>query len=233
MSVIGSLAAFDHWRQRVYLIESVPVRTTGKPTPSTRPTTRRSSVSQHAATDLAGRCRTARRATARSTTRCRRSPASMPNGLYQQAVEVAKEHIVAGDIFQVVLAQRFDITLDADPFDVYSSAASGQPESVHVLPASSATSRRRLVAGADGAGARPQGDQRPIAGTRRRGAQRRPRPPHGRRAEGEPEGARRARHARRPGPQRRRPDRQVRQRARRRADDARALQPRHAPDVSR
>ena len=24
MSVIGSLAAFDHWRQRVYLIESVP-----------------------------------------------------------------------------------------------------------------------------------------------------------------------------------------------------------------
>ena len=25
MSVIGSLAAFDHWRQRVYLIESVPV----------------------------------------------------------------------------------------------------------------------------------------------------------------------------------------------------------------
>jgi anthranilate/para-aminobenzoate synthase component I len=25
MSVIGSLAAFDHWRQRVHLIESVPV----------------------------------------------------------------------------------------------------------------------------------------------------------------------------------------------------------------
>ncbi len=25
LSVIGSLAAFDHWRQRVYLIESVPV----------------------------------------------------------------------------------------------------------------------------------------------------------------------------------------------------------------
>ena len=43
----------------------------------------------------------------------------MPNGMYQQAVEVAKEHIVEGDIFQVVLAQRYDIDLDADPFDFY------------------------------------------------------------------------------------------------------------------
>ena len=25
MSVIGSLVAFDHWRQRAYLIDSVPV----------------------------------------------------------------------------------------------------------------------------------------------------------------------------------------------------------------
>ena len=26
MSIIGSLAAFDHWRQRIYLIESVVTR---------------------------------------------------------------------------------------------------------------------------------------------------------------------------------------------------------------
>ena len=43
----------------------------------------------------------------------------MPGGLYQKAVEVAKEYILDGDIFQVVLAQRYDLTLDADPFDVY------------------------------------------------------------------------------------------------------------------
>jgi anthranilate synthase component 1 len=43
----------------------------------------------------------------------------MGNGAYQRAVEVAKEHILAGDIFQVVLAQRFDFELDADPFDLY------------------------------------------------------------------------------------------------------------------
>jgi len=44
---------------------------------------------------------------------------TMAGGAYQRAVEVAKEHILAGDIFQVVLAQRFEFELDADPFDVY------------------------------------------------------------------------------------------------------------------
>ena len=44
---------------------------------------------------------------------------TMSGGRYEAAVEAAREHILAGDIFQVVLAQRFDLDLDADPFDVY------------------------------------------------------------------------------------------------------------------
>jgi anthranilate synthase component 1 len=32
---------------------------------------------------------------------------------------VAKEHILAGDVFQVVLSQRFDVKTTADPLDVY------------------------------------------------------------------------------------------------------------------
>ena len=40
---------------------------------------------------------------------------SMPDGMYQRAVDVAKEYILEGDIFQVVLAQRYDIELGADP----------------------------------------------------------------------------------------------------------------------
>jgi anthranilate synthase component 1 len=44
---------------------------------------------------------------------------SLPGGAYQRAVEVARRHIIAGDIFQVVLSQRFDLELGADPFDVY------------------------------------------------------------------------------------------------------------------
>ncbi|HEX3018733.1 MAG TPA: anthranilate synthase component I [Chitinispirillaceae bacterium] len=38
---------------------------------------------------------------------------------YEKAVERCKEYIKAGDIFQVVLSQRFSIAVDADPFDMY------------------------------------------------------------------------------------------------------------------
>ena len=38
---------------------------------------------------------------------------------FQDAVAVAKEYIEAGDIFQVVLSQRYDVELEADPFEIY------------------------------------------------------------------------------------------------------------------
>ena len=44
----------------------------------------------------------------------------MSDSLYEDAVRAAKEHVTAGDIFQVVLSQRFDLdSLGVDPFDVY------------------------------------------------------------------------------------------------------------------
>ena len=44
----------------------------------------------------------------------------MSDALYEDAVRAAKEHVLAGDVFQVVLSQRFDLAdLGADPFDVY------------------------------------------------------------------------------------------------------------------
>src|SRR5687767_12718280 len=38
---------------------------------------------------------------------------------FEEMVRTAKEHIAAGDIYQVVLSQRFETTLAADPFTVY------------------------------------------------------------------------------------------------------------------
>jgi anthranilate synthase component 1 len=38
---------------------------------------------------------------------------------FEQQVRTAKEHIAAGDIYQVVLSQRFEADVDADPFTVY------------------------------------------------------------------------------------------------------------------
>ena len=118
MTVIGGLAAFDHWRQRVYLIESVPLIGLD-------------AAGVDDAYDAA--CRRVERAAADLSSPLVTQPveppepgdsipelrSSMSGGAYQRAVEVAKEHILAGDIFQVVLAQRYDIDLQADPFDFY------------------------------------------------------------------------------------------------------------------
>lgn len=38
---------------------------------------------------------------------------------FEEAVQIAKQRIRAGDIFQVVLSQRADITTDADPLETY------------------------------------------------------------------------------------------------------------------
>jgi len=44
---------------------------------------------------------------------------TMTSDEYKKAVLQAKEHILAGDIFQIVLSQRFERRTYADPFEVY------------------------------------------------------------------------------------------------------------------
>ena len=118
LSVIGDLAAYDHWRQRVTLVANAVVAP-GAPT-----------AAVDAAYDDAVRRLTALAAAgARAVdeplveppdpTEALPEVRSTMAGTYRLAVDAAKEHILAGDIFQVVLAQRFDLQLDADPFDVY------------------------------------------------------------------------------------------------------------------
>jgi anthranilate synthase component 1 len=40
---------------------------------------------------------------------------------YEAAVQAAREHIAAGDVFQLVLSQRLETRIDRDPFDLYRS----------------------------------------------------------------------------------------------------------------
>lgn len=49
------------------------------------------------------------------------------NAAFVDIVEKAKEHVVAGDVFQVVLSQRFEIELKARPIDVYKVLRSLNP----------------------------------------------------------------------------------------------------------
>ncbi|MEO6652305.1 MAG: anthranilate synthase component I [Ilumatobacteraceae bacterium] len=169
MSVIGSLAAFDHWKQRIYMIESVP--THGLSGDDLDDAYDGASVRVHAAID-----RLAQPLPYMPVEPPSRSDdlpelrSSMPGGMYQRAVEVAKEYILDGDIFQVVLAQRYDIELGADPFDVYRVLRQVNPSPYmyflrHPEITIVGSSPEPMVQLLD-----RKVISRPIAGTRRRGA---------------------------------------------------------------
>jgi len=110
-----------------------------------------------------------------------RAPAAAPSSnltreQHRDMVERAKEYIRAGDIFQVVLGQRFERTSAADPFDVYRAlrAVNPSPYMVYlqspgcILIASSPEILCRVRRDHD-TGQRTL-TNRPLAGTRRRGA---------------------------------------------------------------
>ena len=116
LSVIGELAAYDHWNQRVTLVANAFVGPgAGPTTTSTRPTTTPWPA-------WPGWPPTAPApSTSRSwtrpwpTTSAADRPPPWPPASTSAAVEAAKEHILSGDIFQVVLAQRFDFDLRPTP----------------------------------------------------------------------------------------------------------------------
>jgi anthranilate synthase component 1 len=170
VSVIGQLAAYDHWRQRVVLIENVvaPAEATDDDLDGLY----RSAVARLDELAADG---------ARPVDELLVEPPSgddplpevrstMGSDLYARAVEVAREHILAGDIFQVVLSQRFDFDLDADPYDLYRVLRQVNPSPyMYFVRQPGLTlvgaSPEPMVRVTDG-----RVVSRPIAGTRRRGA---------------------------------------------------------------
>jgi anthranilate synthase component I len=120
LAVIGQLAAFDHWRQRVVLIDNVVI----EPGWSEAELDAAHDAALARLDQLAVDCFQPVDQPARPLP-VRSGPPddvvrTMSDSLYQDAVRVAKEHVTAGDVFQVVLSQRFDLdSLGADPFDVY------------------------------------------------------------------------------------------------------------------
>ena len=95
---------------------------------------------------------------------------ALPSGRYGAMVAAAKEYIAAGDIFQVVLAQRFSAPFALPPFELYRSLRRINPSPFlyHLdLPgfALIGSSPEILVRARDG-----EVTIRPIAGTRPRGA---------------------------------------------------------------
>jgi anthranilate synthase component 1 len=166
----ASVAAFDHYAQRVHLVENVYVE------PDTDDDERGAQYERACA-------RLERNAATLSSPLPAATPVAPPaasEGVaaftrrtsfneYSRAVEAAKEHILAGDIFQVVLAQRFDLDEPCDPFGLYRVLRVVNPSPyMYFLRAGNThivgSSPEALVRVQDG-----RVISRPIAGTRKRG----------------------------------------------------------------
>jgi len=165
------VVAYDYWRQRVTLIESVPI-------------SEQAARSAQAAYELYDRAQDSLDRLARQGAQPLREPVVEPpekeeppaqvrrltsRELYTKAVQAAREHIFAGDAFQVVLSQRFELELGADPFDMYRSLRQINPSPYmyflrHPELCVIGSSPEPMVQLRNG-----RVVSRPIAGTRRRG----------------------------------------------------------------
>lgn len=175
LDVIGDLAVFDHWRQRVTLVS---VALLG-PDADDREI-------DAAYNEALNRLDTLALDGARPLDEPMLQPPNpaangeaidasqfdtpLSSKMYMAAVEAAKEYIRAGDIFQVVLSKRFDFDLgEAEPLDVYRALRQLNPSPyMYFISKPELTlvgcSPEPLVQVQDG-----RVISRPIAGTRRRG----------------------------------------------------------------
>ncbi|MDQ3574877.1 MAG: anthranilate synthase component I [Actinomycetota bacterium] len=174
LSVIGQIAAFDHWRQRVTLVDNVVVGEGGDATAlGAADLDRAYDRAVVRLDDLAAAGARPLDEPVMDPPERDEAPPEVTRTVsaehYADAVRAAKEHILAGDIFQVVLSQRFDFDLGADPFDLYRALRQLNPSPYmyfirHPAITVVGSSPELMVQLLDG-----RVVSRPIAGTRPRG----------------------------------------------------------------
>ena len=170
MAVIGQLAAFDHFRQRVTLIDNVLVPEGASSGELDQLYDEAIIRLEQLAADGAQPLAEPMVDPPSPSPELPEVTGSMTYNQWESAVDVAKEHILNGDIFQVVLSQRFSFELGADPFDFYRVLRQVNPSPYMYfvrmpelsLAGSSPEPMVKLVDN--------RVISRPIAGTRRRGA---------------------------------------------------------------
>ena len=95
---------------------------------------------------------------------------TMDAAAFTDAVRRAKEHIAAGDAFQIVLSRRLDCSLDTDPFTVYRALRTINPSPylfyLRLGPTTIVGSSPEVLVRVEG----ERVELRPIAGTHPRGA---------------------------------------------------------------
>jgi anthranilate synthase component 1 len=160
--LFDTVLAFDHARHRILIIANARI-TGGEDLES---------LYRFCCAKIAFLERELERSLSRAT-RAERAPLSISSNLsrpeFEAIVRMAKEYVAAGDIYQVVLSQRFETAIQTDPFTVYRALR-------HVSPAPYMyflrIGKRSIVGSSPEMLVRVEGrrvETRPIAGTRRRG----------------------------------------------------------------
>ncbi|HSK10988.1 MAG TPA: chorismate-binding protein, partial [Vicinamibacterales bacterium] len=96
--------------------------------------------------------------------------ANLSREQFEAAVRAGQEHIAAGDVYQVVLSQRFDVDADVEPFSVYRALRHVNPSPYMFFLR---LGGRSLIGASPEMLVRVEGrrvETHPIAGTRPRGA---------------------------------------------------------------
>ena len=100
-----TIVAFDHARRTIFLIANVLDGDT--------------QAAEQKLDSIAARIHEPLPPAQKTNVKPSKVKASHTQGTYEDMVRAAKEHIVAGDIFQVVLSQRFSRETNVEHFDVY------------------------------------------------------------------------------------------------------------------
>jgi anthranilate synthase component 1 len=170
LHVIGQMCSFDHWRQRVMLVDNVMTDDGWSDAEAAAAYGAAGERLDALASDLFRPFGETPLAGPRVDDEPPTVARTLSSQSFMEAVSVAKEHIAAGDAFQVVLSQRYDLDLAADPLDLYRVLRLVNPSPyLYFLRTDACTvvgaTPEPMVRLRDGVVV-----SRPIAGTRRRGA---------------------------------------------------------------
>jgi len=160
--VFDTVLAFDHVQHRILIIANARIT----------PTEELESLYQFACAKIQFLERELERNLSRTPREAAKTLAFTSNHTrerFEELVRAAKEHIAAGDIYQVVLSQRFEAEVAADPFTVYRALRHVNPSPYMYFIRMGAVS---IVGSSPEMLVRVEGSRvetHPIAGTRPRG----------------------------------------------------------------